>query len=173
MQDRDSDKAGDVEPERDVHVTLATLDQRHQEVRPEEPEPYHRDRQVDGPLKLGILLALRDTQGERQRRRHDDQLPAPEVELAERVRPHPRLAQALGRVVHRREDRVAREGKDRRVRVQRAETTEGDLWQEVRLRESELHRQDHPDQERHDAPDQRRPEELPNDRVVVAEALKL
>jgi hypothetical protein len=56
--------------------------------------------------------------------RHDDQLPAPEVELRQQVRRHARLQQALRGVVDAREHHVADEREDHRVGVQRAQAAE-------------------------------------------------
>ena len=50
---------------------------------------------------------------------HDDELPAPEVDGAQPVAEHPRLAQPLQRVVDADEDGVAGEGEDGGVGVQR------------------------------------------------------
>jgi hypothetical protein len=55
-----------------------------------EHHPDDRDRDVDRPLELGVLLALRDAERQRDRRGDDDRLPAPEVELGQEVRRHAR-----------------------------------------------------------------------------------
>jgi hypothetical protein len=80
VQHRDGDDRGDVEPERDVHVPLAALRSVPKKLTPKKPDPDDGDREVDGPLELGVLLALRDAEGQRDARRDDDQLPAPEVQ---------------------------------------------------------------------------------------------
>ena len=119
VQDRDGDDRRDVEPDRDVEVPLAPLGQRHEEV-DREDDPDHRDRDVDRPLELGVFLALREAERQRDRGRDDDRLPAPEVDPAQAVAPHARLEQPLRRVVDAREERVAGEREDHGVRVQRA-----------------------------------------------------
>lgn len=124
VEDGDCDDAGDVEPERDVHVAFAAFDERHEEVGAEEAQPDDGDHEVDGPFEFCVFLALGDAQRKRQCGAHDDQLPAPEVEPAQLVAPHASLAQALGAVVDGCEYSVAREGEDHGVGVERADATE-------------------------------------------------
>ncbi len=170
MQHRHGDDRGDVEPERDIDVALAAVNQGHQEVAAEEHKPDDRDGDVDGPLQLGVFLALRDAQGQRQCGGDDDQLPAPEVELAEQVRIHAALAEPLGAVVDRREDAVARKREDRRVGVQRAQAPEAqERNPKARFRIGQLDRDDHADEKRDDAPDHGGPSELAHDLIVVHE----
>ncbi len=80
-----------------------------------------------GHSSSAYSLRLRDAEGQRERRGDDDQLPAPEVEVAERVAEHARLEQALARVVDGGEDRVAREGEDGSVGVQRPQAAKREL----------------------------------------------
>ncbi len=63
----DGDDGGDVEPERHVEVPLAPLDQRPEEV-DREDHPDDRDRDVDGPLELGVFLGLREAERQRDAR---------------------------------------------------------------------------------------------------------
>ena len=85
----------------------------------------------------------------------------------------PRLAQPLRRVVDAGEDRVAGEGEDRRVGVQRAQPAERQpRGGEVEGRVGQLQGDDHADEHADDAPQQGRPDEHPDDRVVVGEAFQ-
>ncbi len=110
---------------------------------------------------------------ERERRGDDDHLPAPEVEPAEQVAEHPRLAEPLGGVVDRREDGVAREGEDHRVGVQRAQAAERDpLDPAIDPGEWQLNGQHDADQEPDHRPDERGGNEHADDRVVVTKAFQ-
>ena len=64
VQNRDRDDRRDVEPDRDVEVFLSALGKRPEEVDGED-DPDQRDRDVDRPFQLGVLLALRDAEGKR------------------------------------------------------------------------------------------------------------
>ena len=92
-----------------------------------------RDREIDRPLELRVLLALRESERQRDRGRHDDRLPAPEVDLREPL-DGPRLEQALRRVVDRRKDAVAGECEDHRVRVQRSQAAEREVRPDIQAR---------------------------------------
>ena len=107
MQHGDGDDRGDVEPDGHVHVALTAFEDRAEHV-DDEHHPDEGDQDVDRPLQLGIFLAGRDAQRQGQRGQHDDQLPSPEVDLAEQTAEHRGLAEARERVVDAHEDRVAR-----------------------------------------------------------------
>ena len=124
------------------------------------------DGDVDGPLELRVLLALREARAERDRRGDDDGLPAPEMDLRERVRREPRLHEALRRVVDAGEDHVADEREDDGVRVERTEAAVGEPRVDVGLPVGELQRDDDPDEHSHEAPSDGGNRE-PADRVVV------
>ena len=171
VEDRDRDDRRDVEPQRDVEMPLAALDERPEEVHRED-DPHQDDRDVEEPLELGVLLRLRDAEGQGQRRADDDQLPAPEVDPRQQVAEHPGLEEPLRGVVDRREDRVAGEGEDHRIGVQRPQPPEGEPLADVEPRVGELQRDDHADKHADDPPDHRGGEELPDDVVVVAEAVE-
>ena len=85
VQQRDGDEGGEVEPDRHIQVTLAATQDRADHV-PAEHDPHAGDEQVDRPLELGVFLARRDAERQRQRRQDDDELPAPEVNRAQRDR---------------------------------------------------------------------------------------
>ena len=67
--------------------------------------------------------------GKRDRGGNDDHLPAPKMQPAQRVAPHPGFAQPLRAVIDRRENRVAGERKNRRVGVQRTQSTKTEPFQ--------------------------------------------
>ncbi len=171
VQHGDRDDGGDVEPQGDVEVLLVAPLDGQEEVR-REHQPDDRDGDVDGPLELRVLLALGESERKRDRRREDDELPAPEVDGAQRV-VRALLGEALRRIVDPREDHVADEREDDRVRVQRAQPAEGEVGPDVGFRERELKRDErsyrHPD----DGEDDRRPEEAADDLVVIADGQRL
>ncbi len=68
VQQCDGHDRGDVEPQRDVHVTFASLDQRHQEVATKDEQPDDRDQQIDRPFEFRIFTALGDSQRKRDGR---------------------------------------------------------------------------------------------------------
>jgi hypothetical protein len=94
----------------------------------------------------------------------------PEVEPRQ-PRDRPRLQEPLRRVIDRREDRVAREREDHRVRVQRAQPAEREVRRDVEAGQRELERAPQPHEHADRAPDQGRGDELADDRVVVAQGL--
>ena len=141
VQNRDGHDGCDVEPEGDVHVPLAAFDQRAKEV-DRKHDPDHGDRQVDGPLQLGVFFAGRKPGGQRHRRRHDNQLPTPEMKPTQRVAEQAGFAQPLSRVVDGGKHRVARERKDRGVGVQRSQPAErSELQPQVQLGPRQSRRQ--------------------------------
>jgi hypothetical protein len=96
------------------------------------------------------------------------------VEVAQCIAEHASLEQALARVVDGREDRVAGEGEDGGVGVQRAQAPERELRQaKAHLRQHQHHGQPQTDQRRDHTPDGRRERELTHDGVVVTELLDL
>ena len=117
VQQRDRDERREVEPDRDVEMALPPACDRPEHVDAEH-DPHRGNRNVDRPLELRVFLAGREAERQRQRGRNDNELPAPEVDRAQLVAPHPRLTEPLQRVVDADEDRVARERENRRVRVQ-------------------------------------------------------
>jgi hypothetical protein len=78
MQHRDGDDRRDVEPQRDVQMLFVAPLEREKEVRRKD-QPDRGDRQIDRPLELRVLLALRRSERERDGGSHDDRLPTPEV----------------------------------------------------------------------------------------------
>ena len=107
---------------------------------------------------------------QRDRRRDDDQLPAPEVDPAQQVAEHPRLAEPLRRIVDRGEDRVAGEGEDHGVGVQGPQPAEGEpRCFQVGRPPGQLKGDYHAHQHSNYTPDDRGDDELPRDRVVVGE----
>jgi hypothetical protein len=171
VQNGDRDDGGDVEPERDVEVALASDLERAEKV-PGEDHPDQGDGNVNRPLQLRVLLAGGDAQRQGQRRADDDGLPAPEVDARQGVVEHPCLEQALRGVVDGRENRVAGESEDDRVGVERPQAPEGEVFAEVEDRAGQLQRDDQSDQHSDDAPDDRGIDEFADDVVVVREAFQ-
>ena len=169
VEDRDRDDRGDVEPQRDVEVLLAAV-AHHREEAHGEGHPHDGDREIDRPLELRVLLALRVAEGERDRGRDDDRLPPPEVDRGEGAQ-RARLEQPLRRVVDRREHAVAGEREDDRVRVQRSQPAKGEVRADVQPRCGELQGAPQPDQHADRTPHDRGRDELPDDRIVVAQGL--
>src|SRR5665811_2224893 len=98
MKHGDRDDRRDIEPYRDIEVLLVALRESPEEVDRE----YHPDQgncDVDRPFELGIFLCLTEAERQRDDGRYDDGLPAPEVDLGERVGGEARLQDTLRRVV--------------------------------------------------------------------------
>ena len=163
------DDGGDVEPNRHVQVPFPASGQGAKEVHGED-HPDQHDRQVDGPLQLGVFLGLGDAQGQRDSRRHDDQLPSPKVDRAEQVAEHARLYQTLGGVIDRRKDAVAGKGEDHRVGVQGAQPAKGEPGKaQVHGGQGELQGADQPHQHSNQAPYHGGQGKFAHDAIVVME----
>ena len=124
MKDGDRDDGCDVEPQANVQMPLATGQQRHHEVHDEEKCPDDRDCQIDRPLHLCVLFALRNPHRERHRRRHDDRLPAPKMEPPQRPTPHAAFAKPLSAVIDCGKNRVAGKSKNGRIGMQGTQPSE-------------------------------------------------
>ena len=132
IEHRHGDDGGDIEPEGHVEAGLIALRQRPEEIhREDHPHEHHGD--VDGPDEFRVFLSAGEAGGQRDGGSHNDELPAPEVDVGEQVRGGARLAQALGGIVNAGEHHVAHEGEDHRVGVQRAQPTEGEIGNPLRL----------------------------------------
>ncbi len=171
VQDGDGDDRRQVEPERHVEVALASANERADEV-DREDHPDDGDHDVDRPLQLGVLLGLGKAEGERDGGGDDDELPPPEVRGAQSVGVHARLAQALRGVVDAGEDRVAGEGEDDGVGVERAQAPERQERGEIGVGPRHLDGDDHAHQHAHDPPQDGREQEFPDDGVIVTERLE-
>ena len=79
--------------------------------------PDESDRDINGPDQLGIFFTARQPERERDGRCNDDQLPAPEVQIGEKITRQPCFDQALSGVIDAREHHVANEGKNNGIGV--------------------------------------------------------
>ncbi len=131
--------------------------------------PDDRDQEIDRPLQFGVLLALGDAERQRDRREHDDRLPAPEgkgCQLAER---QPHMAGALHDVVRGSEERTPPERENDRIGVQRTQAAVGQPRQvEVQRRPDELRGDQQADKHADNAPHHCHDRKLPYDSVVIA-----
>ena len=91
----------DESPEKPVgHINVAHLARAQRaEKHRRKTDPDQGDQDVNRPLEFRVFLALGVTQGERNRRRHDDRLPAPERERGQFVVEEPHLAGTLRDVI--------------------------------------------------------------------------
>ena len=167
VEHRDRDHERHVEPDRDVYVFHLPNRDRAEEV-DREHHPDQRHRHVDRPDQLGVLARLRDPQWVSDDCRHDDRLPAPEVDLGQRVAEHSRLQETLHRIVDAGEADVAGEGEDHGIGVQGTQSTEGRPGQpEVGGPPGELEGDDHPHEHAYNSPNRRREEEFSDDVVII------
>ena len=112
----------------------------------------------------------RIAQRQRDRGRHDDQLPAPEMEPTEEVAEHAGLAEPLHRVVDGGEDGVAGKGENGRVGVQRPQPAERQVRQpEAQRRQHEFQGDDQSDEEGDDAPQDGDHQKRANHGIVIDE----
>ena len=173
VQHRDGDDGGDVKPDRDIHVFLAPFDDGAKKIH-RERHPYNRDGNINRPFEFRVFFARRVAERQRHGRGDDDGLPAPEIEPAQKIIKHARLAQPLQRVVDAHEHAVADERKNHGVRVQRADAPEADeLKIQVGVGVKQLHggqqAHEHPDDAPHHGGDGKRAD----DTVVVFEGFDL
>ena len=145
MQQGYRDHRGHVKPDGDVDVTFAP-DQQGAEKIDCKNDPNKSDGDVNRPFQLGIFLGDSDSQRQRHRCCDDDQLPAPEVDVAQGVTEHPGLAEPLHRMVDAGKHAVADKGENHRVRVERSEPAKGKPGAKVGLPKYQLGRDDHPKQ---------------------------
>ncbi len=166
VEHRHRDDGRDVEPDRHVQARLAPDRQGPEEIDGED-DPDQDDGDVDGPDELPVLLPAREPQGQRERSRDDDRLPAPEMQLREKIARQPRLDQALRRIVDAGEHHVAHKGKDHRVGVQRPDPAPGEPRRvEIKLPEIELGGDQDPHKHSHRSPYDTRQKELADDLIV-------
>ncbi len=167
MQQRHREDEGAVEPVGHVDVAhLADADGAEED--DGVGDPGDGDQDVDRPFEFGVFLALRVTQGQRDRRGDDHRLPGPEVERRQLVHEQRHLAGALHHVIAGAHERAAAEGEDHRVGVQRPQapvTEPGDA--EVQFRPRELRGDEEADQHADHAPHHRHQREQADDAVVV------
>ena len=166
VEHRHGDDRRDVEPDAHVEGRLAPASEGPEKVH-RKHDPDERDRDVDRPDEFAVFFAARETERKRDRRRDDDQLPAPQVHPAEQIARHARLQQALRAVIDAGKHHVADQGEDHRVGVQRANATERQPRQvQVQLPVTKLGGDNHADQHPHSPPDHGGQEKLPDDLVV-------
>ena len=172
VQHGDGDRGGDVEPDGHVHVLFAALEDRAEQV-DRERHPNDGDGDVDGPLQFGVFLAGGQAERQGDRRRNDDRLPPPEIEPAQGVAEHARLAEPLQRIINAAEHAVADEGEDHGVGVQRADAAEGGEGRvQVQLRPEQLAGGQQAGGGADQAPDRGGDGEGPDDVVVVGECFE-
>ena len=80
IQHRHGNDGRDVEPDRHVERLFLSPCQRPKEVNRED-HPNNGDCDIDRPNQLSVFLAATESQRQRDRRRDDNRLPTPEVEL--------------------------------------------------------------------------------------------
>ena len=166
VEDRHCDDGGDVKPERHIERRLMAPRERPEEVDGED-HPNERHGDVDGPDQFRVFLAASQPQRQRDRRGDDDQLPAPEVELGEKIRREPRLYQPLRRVIDARKEHVPDEGENGGVRVERAEAAEGSPREvEIRLPEGKLRGDEDAHKHADDPPEDGGDEKLPDNAII-------
>ena len=171
VQNGDRNERGDVKPDGDIQVALPAFDDRAEHVDPEN-HPDQRNGNVDRPFEFGVFVGSSQTQRQRNGRRYDDGLPAPEVDFTEQIAEHPGFAKPLQRVINTHKDGIADEGENDRVGVQRPNPSEGRiLVAEVGRRSEQLAGNQHPDQHADDPPDDGGNGEIPDNAVVILEAL--
>ena len=166
MEHGDGDDGCNVEPESNVELLLVSLLEHPKEVvGKDQPNPCNGN--VDGPLKLGVLFALRHSERKRYHCRDNDELPTPEVDGTQQVTGQPNLQESLTRVVHTREDHVANEGKDHSVGMKRTQAAEAKVLRDICGPEGQLQRRPGADEHADNAKGHRGKDELPGDLVVV------
>ena len=166
VEHRHGDDRRDVEPDAHVEGRFTPTSEGPEKIH-RKHDPDERDRDVDRPDKFAVFLAAGETERERDRRRDDDQLPAPEVQLRQKIARQPGLHEPLRRIVHAREHHVAHKGEDHGVGVQRTNPTKRQPRHiEVQLPVAKLGGDHHTDQHAHGPPEHGGQEKLADDLVV-------
>ena len=117
MKQRHCNDRGDIEPNRHIHVLFTAFKDSSEEVDAEN-YPDQGNHEVNRPLEFRVLLPHGYPEGQTDGGCDDDQLPTPEVNVAQNIREHSGFKQPLGRVVNPSENRVTRKSKNGRIRVQ-------------------------------------------------------
>ena len=167
MQQRHGENESAEEPVGDVDVRDLALGEGAEE-HDRIGHPHQRDEDVDRPFQLGVLVRGGDACRQRERRRYDHRLPAPEREGRELVGEQARMTGALDHVIAGREQRGAAECEDHGVGVQRPQPSIRQPGNAVRqIGKHELRGDHHTHQHADDAPHHRHDRELPDDLIVV------
>ncbi|MNV97998.1 hypothetical protein D3C71_1931950 [compost metagenome] len=119
MQQRNRQDEGAKEPVRHVDVLdLAHTNRakKHDGIR----HPDQGNQYIDRPLKFGIFLARRVSQGQTDDGRQNDQLPTPKGKWNQRATKQARLAGALHHVIAGSKQCAAAKRKNHRIGMQRA-----------------------------------------------------
>ena len=171
MEHSNGDNCSQVKPDRHIEMALPPSQQGRNKV-PAENDPNHCNGDIDGPFQLRIFFGSGISQREGDGCRHDDQLPAPEINIGEGITEHPGLEQALGGIIHPGKNRIPHKGKYHGVGVQGPQPSEAkpgdpvrEVWKQKHKGQQEAYQ--HPD----DAPQQGRVEEFLDDFVVVMKLL--
>ncbi len=173
VKHRNGHPGGNVEPDGHIQVLLPPLQNGAEHVDPK-GDPYQRDGNVDGPFQLGVLMRTGDAQRKRNGRRQNDGLPAPEVELVQKIAVHARFQKALQRVIDSHENSIAHKCEDRCIGVQRADAAKGGLrYSQVECRVYQLQGCDQAHKNAYRTENDRRIREFPDDGIVVTELLNL
>ena len=133
-----------------------------------ERDPDDCDHQVDEPLRLRVLFALRDAERHRRHRQQHRELPAPEREARQAAECQPHMTGALDHVVTSAHQRRAAEREDHAEGVIGADAAVGQPGDvEVERRPGELRRREHAREHARNAPDRRRHQEQADNVIVV------
>src|SRR5690554_2939371 len=111
LQYRNGHKATDVKPDRDIHVPFTTLHNGSEHVNPENDSNQY-DRDVNRPLQLRIFVRTGEAQRQGDGCCQNDNLPSPEMDLAQCVTEHAGFQHALHGVINPHENGISDESKD-------------------------------------------------------------
>ena len=94
MQHRNGYEGGNIKPDGHINMLHPALDDGTDHVGSEN-KPDHGNKNIDRPFQFGIFLAGGCAACKGNSCQYDDQLPSPEVDLAEQVVEHPGFAKPL------------------------------------------------------------------------------
>ena len=171
MQNGHGQDEGTKEPVGDINVLdLAGADcakENHSKSNPDQSNQY-----INGPLQLRVFLALGKTQGQRDRSRQDDQLPAPKGKGGQFIGKKADMAGALHHVIRRGKQTTAPERKNHRVGMQGSQPPIAQPGNsEIEFRPCQLGRNDHAHEHANHTPNHCHDGELTYNGVVVATRL--
>src|SRR4051812_28347208 len=128
MQHCVSNECCNVKPNGNVQMSFSSAKNCSEHV-PSESHPYHCDQNINGPLKLRVFFSCRVAEQQCYRSEHNDELPSPEMDFAQRITEHSRFQKTLKRVIHSHENSIPNKRENDSVGVNGTNSSERSVRQ--------------------------------------------